>query len=174
MELEAEAELYLKLIDIFYSKSLFNEAFEVAQDVADYDLFMDLYNLTKCIGSLSEFAQTAFSQAAAIIHGDDQVVNGNLSLTALISSDLRPDSACSQSSYSSPSQLQALKNYVPPLPSFKSKIFNAEMIKINIPKPELRPPLPKLSNAPAANSLVALGQKSGSHAPVKQLNGMKE
>lgn len=145
--------------------------------MADYDLFMDLYNLTKCIGSLTEFAQAAFSQAAAIIHGDDQV-NGNLSLT--LTSELRPDSACSQSSYSSPSQ-QALKNYVPPLPSFKSKVFNAEMIKINIPKPELRPPLPelrttKLSSSSTATSLVALAQKSGSHAPIKQLNphGMKK
>ncbi|KAH8409427.1 hypothetical protein KR222_003795 [Zaprionus bogoriensis] len=147
-------------------KNLFNEAFEVAQDVADYDLFMDLFNLTKCIASLGEFAQAAFSQAAAIIHGEHQ--GHNLA-------ELRPDSACSQSSYASPTgsqqpQAQALKSYVPPLPSFKSKIFNAEMIKINIPKPELRPPLPKLSvPAATATSLVALAQKSGSQAPLKQL-----
>ncbi|KAL7739326.1 hypothetical protein ACLKA6_017721 [Drosophila palustris] len=153
-------------------KNLFNEAFEIAQDIADYDLFMDLYNLTKCIASLSELAQAAFSQAAAIIHGEDHV-NGNLSLT--LASDLRPDSACSQSSYSqSPSQ-QALKNYVPPLPSFKSKVFNAEMIKINIPKPELRPPLPelrtsKLSSASTATSLVALAQKSGSQVTTKHMH----
>ncbi|KRF81389.1 uncharacterized protein Dvir_GJ17221, isoform B [Drosophila virilis] len=152
-------------------KNLFNEAFEIAHDIADYDLFMDLYNLTKCIGSLSEFAQAAFSQAAAIIHGEHHA-DGNLSLT--LASELRPDSACSQSSYSTPSQ-QALKNYVPPLPSFKSKIFNAEMIKINIPKPELRPPLPelrttKLSSASTTTSLVALAQKSGSQAPVKHTN----
>ncbi|XP_034098384.2 WD repeat-containing and planar cell polarity effector protein fritz [Drosophila albomicans] len=153
-------------------KNLFNEAFEMAQDVADYDLFMDLYNLTKCIASLSEFAQAAFSQAAAIIHGEDPVSPGHLSMS--LASDLRPDSACSQSSYSSPSQ-QALKNYVPPLPSFKSKIFNAEMIKINIPKPELRPPLPelrtsKLSSASTTTSLVALAQKSGSQTPARPIN----
>lgn len=158
-------------VSTFHSKNLFNEAFEIAHDIADYDLFMDLYNLTKCIGSLSEFAQAAFSQAAAIIHGEHHA-DGNLSLT--LASELRPDSACSQSSYSTPSQ-QALKNYVPPLPSFKSKIFNAEMIKINIPKPELRPPLPelrttKLSSATTTTSLVALAQKSGSQAPVKHTN----
>ncbi|XP_034474588.1 WD repeat-containing and planar cell polarity effector protein fritz [Drosophila innubila] len=153
-------------------KNLFNEAFEIAQDIADYDLFMDLYNLTKCIASLSEFAQAAYSQAAAIIHGEDHV-NGNLSLNS--ASDLRPDSACSQSSYSqSPSQ-QALKNYVPPLPSFKSKVFNAEMIKINIPKPELRPPLPelrtsKLSSASTSTSLVALAQKSASQGATKHMH----
>ncbi|KAM8715278.1 hypothetical protein ACLKA7_002346 [Drosophila subpalustris] len=153
-------------------KNLFKEAFEIAQDIADYDLFMDLYNLTKCIASLSELAQAAFSQAAAIIQGEDHV-NGNLSLN--LASDLRPDSACSQSSYSqSPSQ-QALKNYVPPLPSFKSKVFNAEMIKINIPKPELRPPLPelrtsKLSSASTATSLVALAQKSGSQVTTKHMH----
>ncbi|KAH8271671.1 hypothetical protein KR044_000746 [Drosophila immigrans] len=155
-------------------KNLFNEAFEMAQDIADYDLFMDLYNLTKCIASLSEFAQAAFSQAAAIIHGEDPVSAHHLSMS--LASDLRPDSACSQSSYSSPSQ-QALKNYVPPLPSLKSKIFNAEMIKINIPKPELRPPLPelrtsKLNSTSTANSLVALAQKSGSHqALARPMNG---
>ncbi|EDW03874.1 GH11480 [Drosophila grimshawi] len=153
-------------------KNLFNEAFEIAHDIGDYDLFMDLFNLTKCIGSLSEFAQAAFSQAAAIIHGQDHI-NGNLSLA--LANDLRPESACSQSSYSTPSQ-QALKNYVPPLPSFKSKIFNAEMIKINIPKPELRPPVPelrttKLSSASTTTSLVALAQKSGSQAtPLKHTN----
>lgn len=164
--------IYFVISTFFYSKNLFNEAFEIAQDIADYDLFMDLYNLTKCIASLSEFAQASFSQAAAIIHGEDHV-NGNLSLT--LASDLRPDSACSQSSYSqSPSQ-QALKNYVPPLPSFKSKVFNAEMIKINIPKPELRPPLPelrtsKLSSSSTATSLVALAQKSGSQGSTKHMH----
>ncbi|EDW75937.1 uncharacterized protein Dwil_GK14937 [Drosophila willistoni] len=128
-------------------KNLFAEAFEIAHDIADYDLFMDLYNLTKCITSLGEFSQASFSQAAAIIHEEDRA-NGNLSLTC----DLRSESACSQSTCSvqgqqQQQQQQTLKNYVPPLPSFKSKIFNAEMIKINIPKPELRPPLPKMSAA---------------------------
>ncbi|XP_022228140.2 WD repeat-containing and planar cell polarity effector protein fritz [Drosophila obscura] len=156
-------------------KNLFAEAFEIAEDVADYDLFMDLYNLTKCITSLGEFAQVSFSQAAAIIHEEDRA-NGNLSLTC----DLRSESACSQSTCSEllrtgqgqvQGQQQALKNYVPPLPSFKSKVFNAEMIKINIPKPELRPPLPKLSIAahPPSSSLAGLSLKSGSHqqTPVK-------
>ncbi|KAH8269322.1 hypothetical protein KR018_003663 [Drosophila ironensis] len=155
-------------------KNLFAEAFEVAQDVADYDLFMDLYNLTKCISSLGEFAQVAFSQAAAIIHEEDRA-NGNLSMAC----DLRSESACSQSTCSDSirpvastemgsalvpehghTQQQALKSYVPPLPSFKSKIFNAEMIKINIPKPELRPPLPKAAMAPSSTSLASLSLKS--------------
>lgn len=157
-------------------KNLFAEAFEIAQDVADYDIFMDLYNLTKCISSLSEFAQVAFSQAAAIIHEEDRA-NGNLSLTC----DLRSESACSLSTCSDmlrgqgagtapetglgasqPQSQQVLKNYVPPLPSFKSKVFNAEMIKINIPKPELRPPLPKVSIAPPTSSLASLTLKSNS------------
>ncbi|XP_020807070.1 WD repeat-containing and planar cell polarity effector protein fritz [Drosophila serrata] len=152
-------------------KNLFAEALEIAQDVADYDIFMDLYNLTKCISSLGEFAQVAFSQAAAIIHEEDRA-NGNLSLTC----DLRSESACSLSTCSDVlrgsghSQPQALKNYVPPLPSFKSKVFNAEMIKINIPKPELRPPLPKISIVtPATASLAGLGLKNSTlqPAPVK-------
>ncbi|XP_070067815.1 WD repeat-containing and planar cell polarity effector protein fritz isoform X2 [Drosophila takahashii] len=163
-------------------KNLFAEAFEIAQDVADYDIFMDLYNLTKCISSLSEFAQVAFSQAAAIIHEEDRA-NGNLSLTC----DLRSESACSLSTCSDlmrvqavatgaatgqPQNQQILKNYVPPLPSFKSKVFNAEMIKINIPKPELRPPLPKVSIAPPTTSLASLSLKSNSlqQAPLKTLN----
>ncbi|XP_017088929.2 WD repeat-containing and planar cell polarity effector protein fritz isoform X1 [Drosophila bipectinata] len=167
-------------------KNLFSEAFEIAQDVGDYDLFMDLYNLTKCISSLGEFSQVAFSQAAAIIHEEDRA-NGNLSLTC----DLRSESACSQSTCSdlmrgqstetgsglgTGSSLvqgqQVMKTYVPPLPSFKSKIFNAEMIKINIPKPELRPPLPKVSLAPPATSLASLSLKSNSlhQAPVKSSN----
>ncbi|KAH8352761.1 hypothetical protein KR084_006214 [Drosophila pseudotakahashii] len=167
-------------------KNLFAEAFEIAQDVADYDIFMDLYNLTKCISSLSEFAQVAFSQAAAIIHEEDRA-NGNLSLTC----DLRSESACSLSTCSDllrvqavsagpatglgpgqPQSQQVLKNYVPPLPSFKSKVFNAEMIKINIPKPELRPPLPKVSIAPPTTSLASLSLKSNSlqQAPLKSLN----
>ncbi|XP_017032098.1 WD repeat-containing and planar cell polarity effector protein fritz isoform X1 [Drosophila kikkawai] len=139
-------------------KNLFPEALEIAQDVADYDIFMDLYNLTKCITSLGEFAQLAFSQAAAIIQEEDRA-NGNLSLTC----DLRSESACSVSTCSDlgRSQPQALKNYVPPLPSFKSKVFNAEMIKINIPKPELRPPLPKVSLAQTAmTSLGGLNLKN--------------
>eukprot|EP00099_Drosophila_melanogaster_P007219 NP_001259879.1 fritz, isoform B [Drosophila melanogaster] len=168
-------------------KNLFAEAFEIAQDVADYDIFMDLYNLTKCISSLSEFAQVAFSQAAAIIHEEDRA-NGNLSLTC----DLRSESACSLSTCSDmlrgqgagtapetglgasqPQSQQVLKNYVPPLPSFKSKVFNAEMIKINIPKPELRPPLPKVSIAPPTSSLASLTLKSNSslqQAPAKSLH----
>ncbi|EDW52811.1 GM13573, partial [Drosophila sechellia] len=167
-------------------KNLFAEAFEIAQDVADYDIFMDLYNLTKCISSLSEFAQVAFSQAAAIIHEEDRA-NGNLSLTC----DLRSESACSLSTCSDmlrgqgaaivpdtglgagqPQNQQILKNYVPPLPSFKSKVFNAEMIKINIPKPELRPPLPKVSIAPPTSSLASLTLKSNSlqQAPAKNLH----
>ncbi|XP_017050106.1 WD repeat-containing and planar cell polarity effector protein fritz [Drosophila ficusphila] len=167
-------------------KNLFAEAFEIAQDVADYDIFMDLYNLTKCISSLSEFAQVAFSQAAAIIHEEDRA-NGNLSLTC----DLRSESACSLSTCSDvlrgqgaatgpptglgPGQAQnqqVLKNYVPPLPSFKSKVFNAEMIKINIPKPELRPPLPKVSLAPPTSTLASLSLKINStpQTPIKSLS----
>ncbi|KMY87507.1 WD repeat-containing and planar cell polarity effector protein fritz [Drosophila simulans] len=165
-------------------KNLFAEAFEIAQDVADYDIFMDLYNLTKCISSLSEFAQVAFSQAAAIIHEEDRA-NGNLSLTC----DLRSESACSLSTCSDmlrgqgavtapeaglgagqPQSQQILKNYVPPLPSFKSKVFNAEMIKINIPKPELRPPLPKVSIAPPTSSLASLTLKSNSLQPAPAKN----
>lgn len=148
---------------------------------------MDLYNLTKGISSLGEFAQVAFSQAAAIIHEEDRA-NGNLSLTC---GDLRSESACSQSTCSDLMRGQstetgsglgtgsslvqgqpAMKTYVPPLPSFKSKIFNAEMIKINIPKPELRPPLPKVSLAPPATSLASLTLKSNSlhQAQVKSSN----
>ncbi|XP_023170747.2 WD repeat-containing and planar cell polarity effector protein fritz [Drosophila hydei] len=149
-------------------KNQFSEAFEIAHDIADYDLFMDLYNLTKCIASLSEFAQVAFGQAAAIIHGDHQ---GNLSLT--LASELRPDSACSQLSYTTPSPQTALKNYVPPLPSFKSKIFNAEMIKINIPKPELRPALMELRAPKLSGPTTNTSTKGGSHSAAKQttLNG---
>lgn len=153
---------------LLHSKNQFSEAFEIAQDIADYDLFMDLYNLTKCIASLSEFAQVAFGQAAAIIHGDHQ---GNLSLT--LASELRPDSACSQLSYTTPSPQTALKNYVPPLPSFKSKIFNAEMIKINIPKPELRPALMELRAPKLSGPTTNTSTKGGSHSAAKQttLNG---
>lgn len=129
---------------------------------------MDLYNLTKCIGSLSEFAQVAFGQAAAIIHGDDQ---GNFSST--LASELRPDSVCSQLSYTTTSQQTALKNYVPPLPSFKSKIFNAEMIKINIPKPELRPALMELRTPKLSGPTTNTATKGVSQATPKQttLNG---
>lgn len=116
----------------------------MAQDIEDYDLFMDLFNITKFDPNLVEFSAACFSQAAAILH-DEDTANGNLSTA----SDFRSESACSQSTISdttSRSRLQQqqqqhqkfLKNYVPPLPSFKSKVFNAEMIKINIPKPELR------------------------------------
>uniref|UniRef100_A0A1A9ZIU3 WD repeat-containing and planar cell polarity effector protein fritz n=1 Tax=Glossina pallidipes TaxID=7398 RepID=A0A1A9ZIU3_GLOPL len=127
-------------------RNFFVEAFEVAQDIEDYDLFMDLYNLTKTDSNLIEFSTAAFSQAAAILHEEDRA-NGNLS----IAGDYRSESACSQSSTSDiaphsklqQQQLQHqkfLKNYIPPLPSFKSKVFSAETIKINIPKPELRSP----------------------------------
>ncbi|XP_023298264.2 WD repeat-containing and planar cell polarity effector protein fritz isoform X1 [Lucilia cuprina] len=125
-------------------RNQFAEAFEVAQDIEDYDLFMDLFNITKFDPNLVEFSAACFSQAAAILHEED-TANGNLSTA----SELRSESACSQSTISdntNRSRLQQqqqqhqkfLKNYVPPLPSFKSKVFNAEMIKINIPKPELR------------------------------------
>ncbi|XP_037886123.1 WD repeat-containing and planar cell polarity effector protein fritz isoform X1 [Glossina fuscipes] len=127
-------------------RNFFVEAFEVAQDIEDYDLFMDLYNLTKTDSNLIEFSTAAFSQAAAILHEEDRA-NGNLS----IAGDYRSESACSQSSISDiapnsklqQQQLQHqkfLKSYIPPLPSFKSKVFSAETIKINIPKPELRSP----------------------------------
>ncbi|XP_073825532.1 WD repeat-containing and planar cell polarity effector protein fritz [Musca autumnalis] len=121
-------------------QNLFAEAFEVAQDIEDYDLFMDLFNVTKCDPNLVEFSAACFSQAAAILHEED-MVNGNVS-----ASDFRSESVCSQSTGSdtttsrSKSQQQQqlhqkfLKDYVPPLPSFKSKVFNAEMIKINMPK----------------------------------------
>lgn len=116
----------------------------MAQDIEDYDLFMDLFNITKSDPNLIEFSAACFSQAAAILHEEDKA-NGNLSTA----SEFRSESACSQSTISDTtnrSRLQQqqqqhqkfLKNYVPPLPSFKSKVFNAEMIKINIPKPELR------------------------------------
>ncbi|XP_058975877.1 WD repeat-containing and planar cell polarity effector protein fritz-like [Musca domestica] len=117
-------------------QNLFAEAFEVAQDIEDYDLFMDLFNVTKCDPNLAEFSAACFSQAAAILHEED-MVNGNVS-----ASDFRSESVCSQSTVSETtncrSKLQQhqkfLKDYVPPLPSFKSKVFNAEMIKINLPK----------------------------------------
>ena len=116
----------------------------MAQDIEDYDLFMDLFNITKYDPNFIEFSAACFSQAAAILHEESRAV-GNLSTT----SEMRSESACSQSTISeniNRSRLQQqqqqhqkfLKNYVPPLPSFKSKVYNAEMIKINIPKPELR------------------------------------
>ncbi|XP_030384612.1 WD repeat-containing and planar cell polarity effector protein fritz [Scaptodrosophila lebanonensis] len=166
-------------------KNLFAEAFEIAQEIEDYDLFMDIFNLSKCISSLSEFAQAAFSQAAAIIHEEDRA-NGNLSLAC----EFRSESACSRSTCSelrNPSQsLQpnALKNYVPPLPSFKSKVFNAEMIKINIPKPELRvdmlqertrqPQLPEvraiIPPSSMTTSLATLSQKIVGNVMASPLN----
>lgn len=129
---------------MFGRHNLFAEAFEVAQDIEDYDLFMDLFNVTKFDPNLVDFSAACFSQAAAILHEED-MANGNIS-----ASDFRSESVCSQSTSSdtttSRSKLQQqqqqhqkfLKHYVPPLPSFKSKVYNAEMIKINIPKPELR------------------------------------
>ena len=132
---------------------MYAEAFEVAEDIEDYDLFMDLFNETKSNVNLLEFAAAAFSPAATILHEEEGhvgavngVANNNLSTSA----DYRSESACSQSTYSDMQVVQRsklqhnkytkehLKNYVPPLPSFKSKVFSAEMIKINIPKPELR------------------------------------
>lgn len=182
---------------------MYAEAFEVAEDIEDYDLFMDLFNETKSNVNLLEFAAAAFSQAATILHEEEGhvgavngVANNNLSTSA----DYRSESACSQSTYSDMQVVQRsklqhnkytkehLKNYVPPLPSFKSKVFSAEMIKINIPKPELRtestqdairtrpppppPPLPSLrslkllqntNNSTAISSTLAeLSMKSGS------------
>ncbi|XP_053961395.1 WD repeat-containing and planar cell polarity effector protein fritz [Anastrepha ludens] len=173
-------------------KHMYAEAFEVAEDIEDYDLFMDLFNVTKSNTNLIEFSTAAFSQAATILHEEEGHGNGvgglaisNLSLIA----DYRSESVCSQSTYS---DLQILKrsklqhnnytkehskNYVPPLPSFKSKIFNAEMIKINIPKPELRMentqetlrtrppppplPLPSLRNIKVSqNTMIATGTNS--------------
>ncbi|XP_036329856.1 WD repeat-containing and planar cell polarity effector protein fritz [Rhagoletis pomonella] len=185
-------------------KQMFAEAFEVAEDIEDYDLFMDLFNVTKSNANLIEFSAAAFTQAATILHEEEGHGNGvrgmptsNLSLIV----DYRSESACSQSTYSDLQIVQRkkvqrsnyakehLKNYVPPLPSFKSKIFSAEMIKINIPKPELRmentqdilrtrpppppPPLPSLrslkisQNATSAavavsSTLAELSMKSGS------------
>ncbi|XP_013104530.2 WD repeat-containing and planar cell polarity effector protein fritz isoform X2 [Stomoxys calcitrans] len=123
--------------------NLYTEAFEVAQDIEDYDLFMDLFNVTKCDPNLLDFSAACFSQAAAILHEEDMAVNtGNA---------FRSDSACSQTTSSditnARSKLQQqqqqhqkfLKHYVPPLPSFKSKVFNAEMIKINAPRSEVSP-----------------------------------
>ncbi|XP_004531277.1 WD repeat-containing and planar cell polarity effector protein fritz [Ceratitis capitata] len=184
-------------------KQMYAEAFEVAEDIEDYDLFMDLFNVTKVNANLLEFSSAAFSQAATILleeQGNGRVVSGVVNSN--ISSDYRSESACSQSTYSDVQVQQRsktqqhnnytkehLKNYVPPLPSFKSKIFNAEMIKINLPKPELRiestqdtmrtrappppPPLPTLRslkilhnancNAQATSSTLAeLSAKSGS------------
>lgn len=155
----------------------FTEAFEVAQDIEDYDLFMDLFNVTKSERHLVEFSTAAFSQAAAILHEEDRD-NGNLSIAV----DCQSESICSASTISDENskieptdqqsrhqqpqqcnnyncsssnnnnhhhrqqQLQQQhqkhqkfpKNYVPALPSYKSKVLSAEMIKINIPKPELK------------------------------------
>lgn len=116
----------------------------MAQDIEDYDLFMDLFNITKYDPNFIEFSAACFSQAAAILHEDSRAT-GNLSTV----SEIRSESTCSQSTISEniirsrlhqqqQQHQKFLKNYVPPLPSFKSKIYNAEMIKINIPKPELR------------------------------------
>ncbi|XP_075152286.1 WD repeat-containing and planar cell polarity effector protein fritz isoform X2 [Haematobia irritans] len=120
--------------------NLFAEAFEVAQDIEDYDLFMDLFNTTKCDPNLADFSSACFSQAAAIIHEEDITINP--------SNDFCSESVCSQTTSSdittgrSKLQLQQqqhqrfLKHYVPPLPSFKSKVLNAEMIKIGSPNRE--------------------------------------
>ncbi|XP_039949837.1 WD repeat-containing and planar cell polarity effector protein fritz [Bactrocera tryoni] len=184
-------------------KQMYAEAFEVAEDIEDYDLFMDLFNETKSNVNLLEFATAAFSQAATILHeeeGHGGAVNGVANSNLSSSADYRSESACSQSTYADLQVVQRsklqhnkyakehLKNYVPPLPSFKSKVFSAEMIKINIPKPELRtestqdairarpppppPPLPSLrslkllqntTNTPTINSTLAeLSIKSGS------------
>uniref|UniRef100_A0A0A1X9N6 WD repeat-containing and planar cell polarity effector protein fritz n=1 Tax=Zeugodacus cucurbitae TaxID=28588 RepID=A0A0A1X9N6_ZEUCU len=136
-------------------KQMYAAAFEIAEDIEDYDLFMDLFNDTKTNVNLLEFATAAFSQAATILHEEEGhgavVVNGVPTSNLSTNADYRSESACSQSTYADLQVVQRgklqhnnkytkehLKNYVPPLPSFKSKVFNAEMIKINIPKPELR------------------------------------
>lgn len=129
----------------------------MAQDIEDYDLFMDLFNVTKSKRNLVDFSTAAFSQAAAILHAEDRD-NGNLSIAV----DCHSESVCSQSTISDENSKlkkpqpqinnnnsnnnhqrkhqKITKNYVPPLPSLKSKVLNAEMININIPKPDVKIP----------------------------------
>lgn len=128
--------------------NLYHESFDVAMDIEDYDLFMDLFHATRTTPELLELSHEAYAQAEQLF---DESCSGSS----------ETDSSCSESSsYSDNYQsnqksvvvgshrvmgqwkhekaVSTLKNYVPPLPSFKSKIYNAENIKINIPKPELR------------------------------------
>lgn len=125
--------------------NLFHESFDVAMDIEDYDLFMDLFHSTRTNPELIELSHEAYSQA-------EQLFEESCS-----SGSSETDSSCSESSSCLDNQksgplrshrvmgewkhekaVSTLKNYVPPLPSFKSNIYNAENIKINIPKPELR------------------------------------
>ncbi|XP_037958125.1 WD repeat-containing and planar cell polarity effector protein fritz [Teleopsis dalmanni] len=188
-------------------QNLFTDAFEVAQDIDDYDLFMDLFNITKQNTNMSEFSATCLTQAAVILHEEDRA-NGNLSMMG----DSRSESACSlstvsdipttinhsnrtlQTPHAHNQQSSALQNYVPPLPSLKSKVFSAEMIKINIPKPELRidttqertrpppPPLPNIKQlkiksashmSTDASALATLAMKSGSNINTQQTKTMQ-
>ncbi|XP_055917753.1 WD repeat-containing and planar cell polarity effector protein fritz isoform X2 [Eupeodes corollae] len=150
--------------------NLYAESFEVAMDIEDYDLFMDLFHATRTIPELIELSHEAYAQAEILF---DESCSG--------SSDL--DSSCSESSsYSDNYQnnqkpgptvsshrvmgqwkhekaVSTLKNYVPPLPSFKSKIYNAENIKINIPKPELRISTSADFNSPSRTATLARTKK---------------
>ncbi|KAL5280656.1 WDPCP.2 family protein [Megaselia abdita] len=109
---------------------MFIDAFQEGLRIEDYDLFMDLYNVTN---EKHDISQAAYRQAAILLNEDDENP---------ISS-----SSCSYSSCSNcttPTKTAAVtstENYVPPLPSFKvstSKIYSTE--HINIPKPEYRRP----------------------------------
>lgn len=160
----------------------------MARNIEDYDLFMDLFNVTKVDEKLFALATEAFHQAETVLNQNDSTT-GTSNLTP---GDTNSMSSCSHSSCSEciPAHQQKIKgeqknsrsncshsikstatmsgttqtlivkrfqknrqqmqpendslgnshmkNYVPPLPYFKSKVFNAENIKINIPKPELR------------------------------------
>lgn len=117
---------------------MFIDAFQEGLRIEDYDLFMDLYNVTN---GKHDISQAAYRQAAILLNEDDENP---------ISS-----SSCSYSSCSNcttPTKTAAVtstENYVPPLPSFKmstSKIYNTE--HINIPKPEYRRPKPQTPPPP--------------------------
>lgn len=115
---------------------MYIDAFQEGLRIEDYDLFMDLYNVSN---EKHDIAQAAYRQAAILLNEDEENP---------ISS-----SSCSYSSCSNcttPTKIAAVtstENYVPPLPSFKVSTSN-----INIPKPEYRrskqptPPPPKASD----------------------------
>ncbi|KAM7354410.1 WD repeat-containing and planar cell polarity effector protein fritz isoform 3-T3 [Cochliomyia hominivorax] len=116
-------------------RNLFSEAFEVAQDIEDYDLFMDLFNITKFDPNLAEFSAACFSQAAAILHEEDQG-NGDLITT----SEFRSESACSQSTISENANRAMQRTYQqPPTPivptnsSYQPKFFQHPLVSGNIP-----------------------------------------
>ncbi|XP_055837972.1 WD repeat-containing and planar cell polarity effector protein fritz [Episyrphus balteatus] len=149
--------------------NLYAESFDVAMDIEDYDLFMDLFHATRTNPELVELSHEAYAQAELLF---DESCSGSS----------ESDTSCSESSsYSDNYQnnqksgavsshrvmgqwkhekaVSTLKNYVPPLPSFKSKIYNAENIKINIPKPELRISTSADFNSPSRTATLARTKK---------------